>query len=72
MKGMKGKKLLADAPNVKLPDAIINKKKTGFSLPINNWLYEAVNSMGQQKNYSNEDSWARNWSKALIAQEFDL
>jgi asparagine synthase (glutamine-hydrolysing) len=72
MKGMKGKKMLADSPEIKLPDVIINKKKTGFSLPINNWLHEAVNSMGQQKNYSNEDSWARNWSKALIGQKFDL
>ena len=72
MKKMKGKKMLADAPEIKLPEAIINKKKTGFSLPINNWLHEAVNSIGQQKNYSNEESWARNWSKALIGQKFDL
>jgi hypothetical protein len=56
----------------KIYDVIINKKKTGFSLPINNWLHEAVNSMNQQKNYSNEDSWARTWSKALIGQKFDL
>ena len=72
MNSMRGKKMLADSPKIKLPDEIINKKKTGFSLPINNWLQEAVNHMGQQKSYSKTDAWARNWSKALIGKKFDL
>ena len=33
-----GKKLLARSPRTPLPEAIMTRKKTGFTLPINDWL----------------------------------
>ena len=36
--GSLGKHLLAQAPSVPLPDAVINRPKTGFSVPMGSWL----------------------------------
>lgn len=33
-----GKRLLANAPSVPLPSALLDRAKTGFSTPIENWL----------------------------------
>src|SRR5881394_39535 len=33
-----GKEMLARSPVTPLPDAIMNRKKTGFTLPIRDWL----------------------------------
>jgi asparagine synthase (glutamine-hydrolysing) len=35
-----GKELMARAPRQPLPDAIVNRKKTGFTVPIVDWLKE--------------------------------
>jgi len=35
------KRALADAPAKKLPDAILNRPKTGFQIPIREWLLAA-------------------------------
>jgi asparagine synthase (glutamine-hydrolysing) len=34
----RGKKILADAPRSPLPDAVRNRRKTGFTLPLKEWL----------------------------------
>ncbi|HEV2719687.1 MAG TPA: asparagine synthase-related protein, partial [Thermoanaerobaculia bacterium] len=36
----RGKQLLACAPQPPLPEAVRNRRKTGFTLPINEWLQE--------------------------------
>jgi asparagine synthase (glutamine-hydrolysing) len=36
----RGKQLLADAPRPPLPAAVRSRRKTGFTLPINEWLRE--------------------------------
>jgi asparagine synthase (glutamine-hydrolysing) len=36
----RGKQLLACAPQPPLPEAVRNRRKTGFTLPINEWLKE--------------------------------
>ncbi len=36
----RGKQLLADAPRPPLPEAVRSRRKTGFTLPINEWLRE--------------------------------
>ena len=33
-----GKQLLAQAPSVPLPDAVVNRPKTGFNVPMGSWL----------------------------------
>ncbi len=35
-----GKELMARAPHRALPDAVVNRKKTGFTVPIMSWLAE--------------------------------
>jgi asparagine synthase (glutamine-hydrolysing) len=34
----RGKKILADAPRSPLPEAVRNRRKTGFTLPLKEWL----------------------------------
>lgn len=33
-----GKRAMADAPRRKLPDAVLNRPKTGFVVPVREWL----------------------------------
>jgi asparagine synthase (glutamine-hydrolysing) len=35
-----GKDLLVNAPNTPLPDAIVSRPKSGFTLPLRRWLFE--------------------------------
>jgi asparagine synthase (glutamine-hydrolysing) len=44
----KNKILLANLPTIKLPSEIINRKKTGFAIPINKWLLDVTD-----KNWKN-------------------
>jgi asparagine synthase (glutamine-hydrolysing) len=46
----RGKQLLAEAPRPELPDAVRTRKKTGFTLPIKEWL-------GQKE--AGKRAWAR-------------
>jgi asparagine synthase (glutamine-hydrolysing) len=41
-----GKRLLAEAPTRSLPDAIFTRQKTGFGIPVTQWLPEWVSSTG--------------------------
>ncbi len=36
----RGKQLLAAAPRPPLPDAVLHRRKTGFTLPIKEWLQQ--------------------------------
>jgi asparagine synthase (glutamine-hydrolysing) len=36
--GTLGKQLLAQAPSAPLPDAVVNRPKTGFNVPVGSWL----------------------------------
>ena len=36
--GSLGKQLLAQAPSAPLPDAVVNRPKTGFNVPVGSWL----------------------------------
>ena len=47
------KRLLAQAPNKPLPEAIITRRKTGFGIPVARWLAEAGMGAG-----SGSRSWA--------------
>ena len=54
-KQYKGKVFLANSPNRPLPDEIINRPKTGFSIPVKSWMIEKYgnNLSWQQKVYEN-------------------
>lgn len=40
------KKLLAQAPTKQLPRLIVQRKKTGFGIPVNHWLREVPSTLG--------------------------
>lgn len=67
-----GKRMLAHSPMQPLPEAIINRPKTGFSLPMAQWLSESTNSQGWA-NLSMlahpTTPWARRWA-VTVAESF--
>ena len=42
------KRLLAEAPAKALPEALINRRKTGFSIPVQRWLNDLGRAGGQR------------------------
>ena len=68
-----GKKMLSNSATIKIPNQIVNKKKTGFGFPMDAWTNEAVSTLGiDKRNISSSSSWARNWSRALIDYNIEL
>ena len=68
--GGAGKAMLARSPEKPLPDAVINRPKTGFGLPMAAWLAQAAD----QSAWSHlpmlarpGTPWARRWARLLIA-----
>lgn len=57
------KRLLANAPTKPLPEAIIQRKKTGFCIPVPRWLAEA----GIAENNGSRN-WARHLSSRYVAE----
>lgn len=55
-----GKHLLAHAPKRPLPDAIVNRTKTGFSIPVGQWL-----GMQQPMSRKNPYAYIRGWAKRV-------
>jgi len=66
-----GKAVLARAPKKPLPDVVVNRSKTGFSLPMAAWLSNStrmragtdpplLSAMGTP--------WARRWAQAVLAE----
>ena len=49
------KRLLAEAPTKPLPEALISRRKTGFSIPVQRWL----NDLGRGEASSGSRGWAR-------------
>ncbi|WP_126455633.1 asparagine synthase (glutamine-hydrolyzing) [Sulfuriflexus mobilis] len=67
--GGAGKAMLARSPGKPLPESIINRSKTGFSLPMAQWLSEA----GDQDAWGNVPMlaapgtpWARRWARVVV------
>jgi asparagine synthase (glutamine-hydrolysing) len=55
-----GKRLLANAPGQPLPESIINRRKTGFGIPVARWLADAGIA-------ANDGS--RGWAKRVFAAQ---
>ena len=67
--GAAGKAMLARSPGKPLPESIINRPKTGFSLPMAQWLSEATD----QRAWGNlpmlaapGTPWARRWARIVV------
>ncbi len=55
------KRLLAEAPAKPLPEALINRRKTGFSIPVQRWLND-LGRVGDSAGGSR--GWAREVARA--------
>jgi asparagine synthase (glutamine-hydrolysing) len=64
-----GKAALAAAPTTSLPDRIVTRAKTGFSVPTGSWLdTSARRSRRRQVNAKGIDS--RDWSRVIFGKLF--
>lgn len=68
--GGAGKKMLARALGKPLPDAIVNRRKTGFNLPLAQWLTAASNHQSQSPGLplpaAPGTPWARRWARTVV------
>ncbi|MEQ1688553.1 MAG: asparagine synthase (glutamine-hydrolyzing) [Sphingopyxis sp.] len=65
-----GKALLASAPQKPLPDAIISRTKTGFSIPVGQWMgMQTAHKRGNPP--SNPYAYTRNWARRVGQIAFD-
>jgi asparagine synthase (glutamine-hydrolysing) len=64
----RGKRFLANAPLDPLPPSIINRRKTGFAVPMTQWLESAVESgdWGRQPPANAKEPWTRRWAKFVM------
>lgn len=66
-----GKAMLARSPQQPLPDAIINRPKTGFGLPMAKWLLDATDKSAWADVpllSAPSTPWARRWAKAIMQE----
>lgn len=67
--GGAGKAILAQSPKKPLPESIINRPKTGFSLPMATWLSDAAHMRAGADLpllAARGTSWARRWARTVI------
>jgi len=57
-RGAAGKKALAEAPSVPLPDAVVNRRKSGFGVPIGSWVARAAQINAPVRNGDVSRAWA--------------
>ncbi len=66
--GMRGKMLLGNSPTRNLPPTILNRPKTGFSLPMAEWIKNHKDFYSWKKiPLLNEDTcdWSRRWAYSV-------
>lgn len=70
-KNRRGKQLLAGVPSNPLPHHIARRRKTGFTVPMTDWLASAVESMDLRLRpiAGTEKPWTRRWSR-IVMQSF--
>ena len=71
--GGAGKRMLAQSPRSPLPEQIINRPKTGFAVPMTNWLAAATDRREWQSMPLLADRgtpWTRRWAKVVMDEGF--
>jgi asparagine synthase (glutamine-hydrolysing) len=66
--GGAGKKMLAHSPTNPIPKEVINRPKTGFGVPMNQWLTSALekrNPSGALPDRTPGMPWARRWARTI-------
>ena len=61
-----GKRMLAQSPTTPLPNSVINRSKTGFSVPMTEWLTLSSTSGAAPLPDPARTSWARRWAKFIV------
>ena len=65
-----GKAMLARSPKKSLPDPVVNRPKTGFSLPMERWLSDMPHMRAGPPDLpmltAPKIHWARRWAKVVI------
>jgi asparagine synthase (glutamine-hydrolysing) len=64
--GGAGKAMLAQSPKKPLPDLVVNRPKTGFSLPMASWLSNSTYIPARTGLTVRGALWARHWAKTII------
>jgi asparagine synthase (glutamine-hydrolysing) len=67
-KNGRGKRWLAGVPSNPLPTSITTRRKTGFSVPMTDWLTSAVDSMDVRIRPipGTEKPWTRRWARIVM------
>jgi asparagine synthase (glutamine-hydrolysing) len=71
--GGAGKRMLARSPQSPLPEEIIGRPKTGFGVPMTDWLTAASERRGWESMPLLADSgtpWTRRWAKLVMDEGF--
>jgi len=61
-----GKQLLSGAPTTPLPDVIVNRRKTGFGIPIERWLGTALPALAQTVG---GEPFSRRWARFVAENQ---
>jgi asparagine synthase (glutamine-hydrolysing) len=64
-----GKAMLARSPEKPLPEFVVKRRKSGFSLPMSKWLTDAADKSSWADTpllASPKTPWARRWARAVI------
>jgi asparagine synthase (glutamine-hydrolysing) len=64
-----GKAMLAQSPKEPLPNLVVSRPKTGFSLPMGTWLSDAVRDVPIDLPLvaAPRMPWARRWAQTVMA-----
>ena len=57
-----GKALLAQAPGMALPAEIVNRPKSGFGIPLRQWLHQGKKAASDKRD---QTLWSRTWLKQV-------
>ena len=69
-----GKRLLAESPARPLPDSVVKRGKTGFSVPMTPWLNDAacrMNGAPSPTLLPAKTPWTRRWARVVIDSFFE-
>jgi asparagine synthase (glutamine-hydrolysing) len=68
--GRVGKAMLAHSPKECLPNQVMSRPKTGFSLPMGTWLSEPIHDMAGDLLLvaARRMPWARRWAQTVLAR----
>lgn len=68
LQGVAGKRALALAPTRPLPQDVLDRPKTGFGLPICEWMQTLAGGTAATRHKPVHHPWARDWSRIVHRQ----